>query len=306
MGAGAAGLSLAIWLRRLGASPLALEQDTAVGGQLLTIGNTIPDYPGLPDVAGPILAEQIGRHAQLAGVEVSCGLAVRSILPHRSVIETTAGPVQYSRLVIATGSRPRRLGVPGEMEMGRRGEVYSAAKHARNFTRQRVAVVGGGDRAVEGALLLAAAGASVILIHRSRTFRAQRHFVEQLMECENIEVRAPANLVRIMGEDCVRAIEVRQNGVLSATDVRAVLVRIGVVGNTEFVGGCVAIDENGLVVVDELCRTTASGIWAIGDVVARSRVYSVSTAVGHAALVAKQMSLEAGPMDYHTERHACD
>jgi thioredoxin reductase (NADPH) len=297
VGGGVAGLSVAIWLKRFGFHLLILEEGPKPGGQLWSLGNRILDYPGVPEISGASLAGRMIRHARLVEVEIRRTIGVRSMSAQSRVLQTDVGPYSYSRLIVATGSRARRLEVPGESDMIHRGEAYSASRDGRKFSGRTVAVVGGGDRAVEGALLLAAAGAKVILIHRSPSFRAQRLFVTRMMTSENIIVSAPAEVVRIVGDDRVSAIEIRHNGGIAVLECCAVFVRIGVVGNAEFTDGCLEKDKDGFIVVDGLCRTSSPWIWAIGDIVARSTISSISTATGHAALVAKQLSMEEEPDD---------
>jgi thioredoxin reductase (NADPH) len=293
VGAGVAGLSLAIWLRRFALDPLVLDESPAGGGQLRSLGNTIPDYPGFVAISGRALAEYLDSHACSAGADIRHRVCVQSICTGSRTVHTSAGVYGYSRLIIASGSHPRRLGVPGESDMIERGEVYSAARDARQFNGRTVVVVGGGDRAAEGGLLLAEAGARVILIHRGPELRARPHFVEQIRACERITIKGPAEVVGILGTDKVAGVEIRHRERTIKIECGAVLVRIGVMGHSSFVPDTIQRDSNGFVIVDSLCRASEPYVWAIGDVVAHSLISSISTAAGHAALVAKQLSMES-------------
>jgi len=289
IGAGPAGLSAAIWLRRFDLQPIVLDSHDRPGGQLLSIGNLIPDFPGIPEVAGPDLAARLAAHASALGVQIRQNIVVEGIDPESGVVRTTTGPYGYDRLIIASGSRQKALGIPGEAEMIGRGEVYSASQDAQRFAGRTVVIVGGGDRAVENALLLAEAAVRVVLVHRSPVFRGQDRFLDRMAKTANIEVRAPARVLRIVGRDRVEGIEIEQGSETRILPCAAVLVRIGVTGNVAFLSDAGMVDEAGFLRVDECCRTRLPNVWAIGDVALDPFFASISAGIGQAAIVAKQL-----------------
>lgn len=290
IGAGPAGMSAAIWLRRFDLDPIVLDNHDQPGGQLLSIGGCIPDFPGIPRVTGQDLARRLARHALTLGVQIHQRVMVQKVNPHRGIVYTTNGTYSYSKLIVASGSRQRTLAVPGEAEMIERGEVYSAARNAKHFSGQTVVMIGGGDRAVEGALLLAETAARVVLVHRSTEFRAQDRFVKRMLDNRRIEIRAPARVVRIVGSERTEGVEVEQGAQIVFLRCAGILVRIGVVGNASFLNDLNITSDQDFVHVDQHCRTCVPNIWAIGDAVLDSFFSSISVAVGHAAIVAKQLS----------------
>lgn len=292
IGAGVAGLSAAIWLRRFGLSPLVLEQACSLGGLLRSLDNMIPDCPGLPAVSGHTLADRLVRHAHVLDVDIRQTFTVDGVDPELAELATSSGTMCYDALIITTGSRNRQLGVPGEREMMDRRELPSADADPSAFAGQGVAVIGGGDRALEESLILADAGARVILVHRSTNFRAQERFIRAAKAHPRIDIIAPATVCRIIGQESVCGIEIVRSGMVSTLNCAALFIRVGVVGNAEFAAEAVDRDPYGFIVVDSNHQTSQPGIWAIGDVAAPAAIRSISTAMGQAALVAKQLSLQ--------------
>lgn len=298
IGAGAAGLGVTIWLRRFGFDPIVLEKGHATGGQLLWLGNTIFDYPGIAASTGPALAAQFSEHAEALRAKILRDVTVHTLCPNTRTLETSKGTFKYSSLIIATGCRPRKLHVPGEEEMIQRGDVYIVARDKEQFRGRTVAIIGGGDRAVEGALLLAEVGARVILIHRSELFRARKCFLNRAQSDKNIRIITGAVVTEILGRYGVSGVVILRNGSISTIPCCAVIVRIGVIGNTQFITASVATSKEGFIKIDNRCNSSADNVWAIGDVASPSPILSVSTAVGHAALVAKQISLVENESSY--------
>ncbi len=292
IGAGVAGLSIAIWLRRFGCDPVVIEEGHTTGGQLLWVGNSIIDYPGVVASTGSALAARFHEHADSLHAKIMCGITVHALRVGANTLETSKGTFRYSSLVIATGCRPQRLHVPGEEAMVRRGDTYIVARDRDLFRERTVVVIGGGDRAVEGAILLAEAGARVVLIHRSEEFRARKHFLDRAKADKNIRILVGAVVTEILGHYGVSAVAIRHKGSTSTVQCCAVFIRVGVLGNTQFISDSIATSKDGFVKIDSSCKTSVDNIWAIGDVASPAPILSVSTAVGHAALVAKQLSLE--------------
>lgn len=290
IGAGPAGISAAIWCKRLGIDHILLEKENKPGGQLSEIQNELIDYPGLYAANGEQLLAHFQEHMQ----KLRCNIhhaAVTKISTSHIYLHTKA--ISFHYLIVATGSSSRKLFIEGEENMIKRGEVYSATKDKHLFANKHVIVVGGGDRAFEGAYLLADAGAIVTLIHRSARFRAREALIEPVLIHPNITVRTNTTIVAIHGENRVEAVTIQEKGHEAITmKADAVFTRIGVKPNSELLAELVSLDENGYIVTDTYGRTTQPNIFAIGDVCNTPLYSSISLAVGQAMKTTKYISLQ--------------
>lgn len=296
IGGGPAGISALIWCHRLGLDALLVERQESLGGQLEAIHNPIVDYPGLPVENGRALRDRLVAHVERLGCTYRCGVDVQACDVRAKRLATSAGELAARALIVATGSRPRRLGVPGEAEMIARGEIYSATRDAQRFAGKRVAVVGGGDRALEGALLLAEAGAHVTLIHRSNTYRARPEYLEPVLRHPNVTRLEHAVVTSILGTGRVEGVAVtlrhpdgRHEERLLAVD--AVFVRIGVEPNTDLVRGQVDTNADGTLRVDDQGETSMPGVFAAGDVCTPPQFSSIALSVGQGMVAAKAIAL---------------
>lgn len=297
LGGGPAGMAAAIWCQRLGLSHLLIEAEQRLGGQLFAIQNEVIDYPGVSAESGHEVQAQFEAHVLRLGCQLQRGVTVRDADVARRLLtvqgaDGRAEQIAYRALIVATGAAERRLGVPGELAMIERGEVYSATRDRSLLAGQRVAVVGGGDRALEGALLLAERGSDVLLIHRSDRYRAREEFVQPVLAHPRIERWNHARVQQIWGESAVEAIEVvSADGSSHRVEVKALLVRIGVEPNSQLLQGQVKTDPDGYLLTDATGRTSAEGVYAIGDVCTRPLYSSIASAVGQAMAAVKQVSL---------------
>ncbi|KEO81658.1 NAD(P)/FAD-dependent oxidoreductase [Tumebacillus flagellatus] len=301
LGGGPAGLSAAIWCKRLGMEHLLLEQAEELGGQLHVIHNEIFDYPGLWAANGLEVKRVFEENVRRVGCALQTGAKVLAIDVAQGVLwwqlpeqrgTRDVSELRFQSLILATGSADRRLGVPGEAEMIERGEVYSASRDRGFFSGKKVAVAGGGDRALEGALLLADSGAHVTLIHRSERFRARREFRSRVMGHPGIELLTYAQVTGVLGTERVTGVEVMlSGGERRRLAAEALFVRVGVEPNSHLVRGQVETDEDGFVKVDEVGQTSAETVFAVGDVCTRPVYSSIAKAVGHGMTAAKHLSV---------------
>jgi len=269
IGAGPAGLSTAFWCDELGLDTLVLEQAEQVGGQLHRVYNPIENYLGLKTRNGKELFEIFSRDVDSAEFDLWTQTNIASVdLKAKRISLSSGEDLQSIAIVIATGVRPRALGVPGEKEFIGKGVIESAARDRQLFAGKDVCIVGGGDAAVENALLLAEIFPTVTLVYRVKKLRARRELTEPLVSSHSITVFTESVLTRIIGEEEVVAVEILRKQGLKPFQlaVRGVLIRIGVEPNTELFLEQFKTDEKGFIEVNNQQETMVPMVFAIGDV----------------------------------------
>jgi thioredoxin reductase (NADPH) len=289
IGAGPAGLSAARWCDDLGLDALVVERAAEVGGQLLWIHHPVENYLGLRAEDGPRLRDLFAEGVEDAGFDLWTAAEIESVdLQSKRVRLASGEELQSIFLVIATGLRRRALNVPGERELAGRGVIESARRDRHLFAGRDVVVVGGGDSAAENALLLAEVCPTVTLVHRGKKLRARAEFVERLQAAHCVTVFRESELVRVIGEDGVEAVEIRRRGALKPFQmaVGGVLVRVGYEPNTELFRGQLELDGRGYVAVNSEHETSVSNVFAVGDA-ASPNAPTISGAVGAGATAAK-------------------
>ena len=289
IGAGPAGLSTAFWCDELGLDTLVLEQAGEVGGQLHRVYNPINNYLGLKAGNGEELLEHFTAELDDAEFDLWTQTSINSVdLKARRISLASGEGLQSIAIVIATGVRPRELGVPGEKEFIGKGMIESGARDREQFAGEDVCVVGGGDAAVENALMLAEVCPTVTLVHRGKKLRARREFTEQLQAKHCITVFTESVLTRIIGGDRVEAVEIQRKQGLKPFQlaVRGVLIRIGVEPNTDLFREQLETDERGYLVVNSQQETNVPMIFAAGDV-SNPVAPTISGATGAGATAAK-------------------
>ena len=293
IGAGPAGLSTAFWCDELGLDALVLEQSEQVGGQLHRVYNPVENYLGVKTRNGQELLELFSKDVDNAEFDLWTQASISSIdLKAKRVSLHSGERLQSIAIVIATGVRPRELGVPGEKEFVGKGMIESAARDRQLFAGRDVCVVGGGDAAVENALLLAEVCPTVTLVHRGKKLRARRELAERLQSSHCITVFSESLLTRVIGEEEVVAVEIRRKEGLKPFQiaVRGVLIRIGVEPNTELFREQLEADEKGFIKVDSQEETSVPMVFAVGDV-SNPVAPTISGATGSGATAAKMISL---------------
>jgi len=295
IGGGPAGISAAVWCKRLGVECLLLEAQAQLGGQLLTIFNEIIDYPGIQAENGIEMQRKMVKHFIDMGCLYEVNTKVLSIDERSKKVKVkqqeTEAEICYTYLILATGSSQRRLGVPGEQQMIERGEVYSASADGERLKGKTVALIGGGDRAFEGAHLLAPKAKEVYLIHRSTYFKAREQYVEKVLSNPDVKVMTDTEVTAIHGKHHVTSIDLKsKNTECENLFVDAVLIRLGIAPNVELIKEKVTTTQSGLIVINEVHQSSNPYIYAIGDACTTPLFSSISSSAGQGAIVAKHLS----------------
>ncbi|HEU4598009.1 MAG TPA: NAD(P)/FAD-dependent oxidoreductase [Pyrinomonadaceae bacterium] len=289
IGAGPAGLSAALWCDELGLDTLVLEQASEVGGQLLHVHNRVGNYLGVEAANGTELRDLFAAQVEDKEFDLWTEVEIESVDLRAKRVRLRSGEeLQAIALVIATGVRRRRLGVPGEAEFEGRGVMRSGVSERDQYAGEDVCVVGGGDAAAENALLLADVCATVTLVHRGKTLGARREFAERIQGDHRITVFTESTLEGVFGGERVEAVEILRRGAIKPfrMAVRGVLVRVGVEPNIELFAGQAHADERGYLIVTGEQETSVEHVFAIGDI-SNPLAPTVSGACGAGATAAK-------------------
>jgi thioredoxin reductase (NADPH) len=285
VGAGVAGLTAAILAPRYGLKVAVVER-LAPGGQIVN-ADLIENFPGIPrgipgHELGPLLHEQ----AEAAGAELKLDTveAIELAGAHR-IVRGVTEEWRARAVIIAAGSALRTLGIPGEEEFRGRGVSHCASCDAPLFAGQDICVIGGGDSALDEALVLARQAARVTVFHRDASPSAQQALLDKAAASRNIETCPESSVEEILGEDAVTGVRVRTPGVSRVHPVSGVFIYVGLEPNTQFLRGLLALDAAGHIKTDAMMRTSVEGVFAAGDVRAGS-VAQLAAAVGDGATAA--------------------
>ena len=268
IGSGPAGLAATIYGQRAKLSVLVIEKQPMSGGQVLTTYD-VDNYPGLPGIGGFDLGTKFRAHADALGARVITeDVTAVELAGSTKKVSTTAGEYEARTVIVSTGADHKMLGVPGEEELRGMGVSYCATCDGAFFRGKEVAVVGGGDVALEDALFLARACTKVYLIHRRDEFRGAKSIQEKVFQTENIEVIWDTVVERIEGDEQVEAIALlnRKTGEKSRLPVSGVFVAVGIQPNSALFNGKLELDQGGYIKAGEDCRTSEPGVFAAGDV----------------------------------------
>jgi len=280
IGAGPAGLSAGIFLCRDKIETLIIEKFSPGGNMLFT--EIIENYPGFPEgISGFTLSENMKNQFLKFGGEIKDGEVDKIELNgNKKIVKLKNGEVLESDvLIIASGSSRKKLSVKGEDNLIGKGVSYCAICDGAFFKDKEVAVVGGGDSAVEEAIYLTKFAKSVYIIHRRDNFRAKKYLQEILKSNEKIKILLSTVVEEIKGKEKVEGIIVKNilKNEINEIKVDGVFVSVGQKPNTEFLNCLIITDKNGFIIVNEKMETNISGIFACGDVIKKS-LYQIITA----------------------------
>lgn len=286
VGAGPAGMTAALYGARASKSVLLLEAEFP-GGQILS-SEKIENYPALPMTDGYTFAENLKGQILSLGVSVESALADR-IERKANGFCVFAGETQYTSraVILATGLRHKRLGVEGEEALIGKGISFCATCDGMFFKNRKVAVIGGGNTAVQDALFLSDICERVYLIHRRNELRAERELAQRVFERNNIEFLGKCEVREFYGESRVEGLLLKQSETKKTVrlDVDGVFEAIGQAPQNEAFREVVLLDEEGYFITDEHCATSAKGIFAAGDA-RRKSVRQLTTAVSDGTVAA--------------------
>lgn len=260
------------------------------GGQIATT-DLIENYPGFPEgISGPELMQKFEEQAKKFGAEFHNLFEVREIQVNgfeKTIVAADGREIKSKSIIIATGQNPRRLNVPGESEFIGRGVSFCATCDGAFFKGKKVAVVGGGNSAIQEALYLTRFADSVTVIHRRNQLRADKILQERAFKNEKINFLWDSIVVEIKGNQLLSSLVVKnvKTGEEKEIAVDGLFIYIGYEPNTGFLKGLVELDENGYILTDDKLQTSVPGIFACGDV-RKNHLKQVSVAVGEGALAA--------------------
>ncbi len=284
IGSGPAGLSAAVYASRAGLEVLVLEKNPMSGGQIINTYE-VDNYLGMPGINGFDMGMQFRAHADKFGVAFKTA-KVLSIEEKQDgkILHTTKGDYEAKAVILATGAEHAKLQVPGEMELSGRGVSYCATCDGAFYSKKTVAVVGGGDVALEDAIYLARTCKKVYLIHRRDEFRGARILQEELKKFQNVEILYSHVVTEICGQDNVEAIKVLDKKVNEEKQIGldGVFIAVGIHPDTALVKDVLTLDEGGYVTAGEDCMTEIPGIFVAGDI-RKKPLRQVVTAVADGA-----------------------
>jgi thioredoxin reductase (NADPH) len=287
IGAGVAGLTAAMHAARAGLSVAVVER-MGVGGQIAAAEH-IENFPGFPQgISGAELGPLLHEQAETAGAEFVLdtveGIAIDG---DWRIVNAASEPLKARAVIVAAGSALKSLGVPGEEAFLGRGVSHCASCDGHFFSGQEVCVIGGGDSALDEALVLTEHAARVTIIHRGSAFEAQRVLIDRVAANGKIELVPSTAIEEIFGDDSVAGVRLRDltSRTVREHAVKGVFVYVGLEPNSAFVRGVVAVDPAGHIDTDIMMRTSVPGIFAAGDIRAHS-VAQLASVAGDGATAA--------------------
>lgn len=268
IGSGPAGLSAAVYGKRAGLDLLVIEEKPMSGGQVLTTYE-VDNYLGLPGMNGFDMGMEFRKHADKLGATFreATVTGVEDKGDYKLVF-ADGEALETRTVLLATGAEHAKLGVPGEEELSGMGVSYCATCDGAFFKGRTVAVVGGGDVALEDAIYLARTCEKVYLIHRRDELRGAMILQKELKSLSNVEILYSHIVTEIRGEDMVEAIQLKdvKTGEESVLPVNGVFIAVGIHPNTELLANLVSLDEAGYVPAGEDCVTERPGLFVAGDI----------------------------------------
>jgi len=263
IGAGISGLTAAIYAARKKMKYEIISSD--FGGQFMVSGEVL-NYPGIIKTTGAAFSTLMEKQMKFNGVKVLLE-TVKGVKKAGNGFKVMTDKKEYETktVIIATGSKPRKLGVPGEEELANKGITYCAICDGPLFSGKEVAIVGGGDSALEAVDFMKNIASKIYVLVLGEKFTAHEYLQEKVKNNPKVEILFGAETREILGNKFVSGIKYKQGGKEKELKVGGVIIEVGRIPNTEFVKGLVELDEHGHVVIDGWSKTSRPGIFAAGD-----------------------------------------
>ncbi|MBR3319018.1 FAD-dependent oxidoreductase [Candidatus Saccharibacteria bacterium] len=292
IGAGAAGMTAAIYALRAKKSVILIEKTTP-GGQIL-LTNKLENYPGLPGATGAVFAENMHSQVKQFGGKIMTAEVLKiSSEDGRFEIETDDDNISAGAVIIANGSRERKIGLPREEELTSHGVSYCATCDGLLYRDRPVAVYGGGNTAAYSAMYLAGVCSKVYWIFRKPEPRAEKHLVEKAKTLNNLVIVPNSVISALIGDDSLTDIELKTSGEQSnktSLSIDGLFVTIGRESDNSRFKNLVELDDQGYIKSDETCTTSTPGVFCAGDTRAK-HLHQLVTATADGA-VAANMAIE--------------
>jgi thioredoxin-disulfide reductase len=266
VGAGPAGLTAGIYASRRGLNTLILAKN--LGGEAINIAR-IENYPGIKEIAGVRLIQSMEEQVRSFGVEIVYEEVVKIIPKEKSfLVKTIEKEYEAKAIILAFGKTPRSLNVPGEKELTGRGISYCATCDAPFFRGKTVAAIGGGNSALDAALLLSGIVKKVYIIHRRDEFRGFESFVDELKKKNNVEFVLNSIVVEFKGDKILKSVTIEDVNTKKKKElvIDGGFIEIGSEVKTDFIKDLVKLDEYNQIVINNNSETSHPGIFAAGDV----------------------------------------
>ncbi len=292
IGGGSAGYTAGIYAAREGLKTIILEKEMT--GGIAGITDMIENYPGFPDgISGPDLMEKFKKQAERFNVIFEEYVEVEEIVPQKDYFQIKSDDGEYHArsVILATGGYARKLGLEQEKKLAARGVSYCATCDGPFFKDAEIAVVGGGDAAIQEALYLTKFAKKVTIVHRRDKLRAADTLQQRAFKNEKIDIAWDSIVDDIVGETKVEALKLKnvKTGKISELNLEGVFIFTGWLPNSDFVKNLVEMDEQGYIKTDRDMNTSVKGIFAAGDVCMKS-FRQIATAVGEATTAALSAS----------------
>lgn len=272
IGAGPGGISAAIYAKRSNLDVLLVEKGIP-GGQLNQTSD-VENYPGYDKISGQELSEKMFASVKHLDIEYKRVL-IKSVTKENDIftLATRKGDLKAKSIIIGSGCSPRSLEVEGENKLSGRGVSYCAICDGNFFKGKKVVVIGGGDSAIEEAAYLANIAKEVVVIHRRNEFRAQPQLLTHLQSYANVTFKTPYGVEKIVGEDKVEGIILKnqENNTIEEISTDAVFIYVGMIPNSTYLSDLGVLNQHGWIETNEQMATKIAGCFAIGDIREREK-----------------------------------
>ena len=286
IGAGPAGITASIYLKRGGVEPILIEK--MMPGGKISLTHKIDNYPGYISIGGSDLANVLMNQLMENSIDIVYDEVINVSQKEKGfLVKTTYGEYDADAVIVATGTIEKKLGIPGEKEFFSKGVSTCAVCDGGFFKGQPMAIIGGGNSALEEALYLSSITDKVYVVHRRNEFRADQILVDKIKQDPHIEIITPYIPLEVKGDKMVSSIVLKnvETNEIKEVDIKAMFAYIGADANTDFMDIKGLLDDKGYIVVDSDMTTSIPGIFACGDCI-KKNLRQVITACGDGAIAA--------------------